>query len=47
MEANSKSGNEYISTNPFASKDNQGRQPSTKEGKRPRIQKPVYSVRLF
>lgn len=40
---------EYVSTNPFAGKGarNAGdRAEARKEGKRPRILKPIYSVRL-
>lgn len=46
MEAFSKSTTEYVSSNPFAPKQDLRQQMSTKPGKRPRIQKPVYSVRL-
>lgn len=46
MEAFTKSTTEYISSNPFAPKQDLRQQKASKPGKRPRIQKPVYSVRL-
>jgi hypothetical protein len=49
MEKNSKSDKAYINTNPFASQKDTIAQSRvvSKEGKRPRIQKPVYTVRFL
>ena len=50
METNSNSDKSYINTNPFANKKDasaEQRQAVSKAGKRPRIQKPVYTVRFL
>lgn len=49
MESKSNIDKTYVNTNPFsANKEIKtgGRQTDNKQGKRPRILKPVYSVRL-
>jgi len=49
MKFNTNSDQAYISSNPFAAKENRDAtkiQQPAKAGKRPRILKPVYSVRL-
>jgi hypothetical protein len=46
--SNESSQQAYISTNPFAANniENKGQSDARKEGKRRRILKPIYSVRL-